>query len=123
MDLMANSDKEYKFTASVIDLYFFEFFDLLNDRKKLVVQSDSEIDGYVEMELKTPGDVCNLVNMAMNHRVSHGTKMNEHSSRSHALATVKLTQFDKQAGSVVESEFILCDFAGSERQKKTGETK
>lgn len=71
------------------------------------------------MVLKTPADVCKLLNTSMKDRISSGTKMNETSSRSHAIVTARLLQMNKAADEVIESTFIFGDLAGSERQSKT----
>ena len=124
MNQMAASGDTYKFTASVVEIYFFQFFDLLDKRRPLhQPREEAEVEGYLEMELKEPSDVCKMIKVAMTHRVSAGTKMNEQSSRSHAIANVRLKRYDAQTGELWESKFTFGDLAGSERTAKTGEGK
>ncbi|KYB27152.1 subito [Tribolium castaneum] len=47
------------------------------------------------------------------------TRVNEHSSRSHSIFTIKLVQVSKSDGGCFVSSFNFCDLAGSERSKKT----
>jgi hypothetical protein len=67
------------------------------------------------VELNSPADVCRMIKVAMTHRVTTGTKMNESSSRSHAIAIVKLKRYDEKSGKLRESKFVFGDLAGSER--------
>lgn len=107
---------KYQFTASVLDLYLFDFYDLLNARNKLTLRGDAmDTEGQHEMRLDTPADIKKLVKTAMKHRVTYGTKMNENSSRSHAIAQIRLMQYDPKADALCDSFFLLVDLAGSER--------
>ena len=104
----------YVFTCSCVDLYCMECFDLLNDRQKCHLNNEG-IRGFRETTLKTAEDVKKLVNTTASHRVQGATKCNDTSSRSHAIATLRLSRFDKQANTVLESTFIFADLSGSER--------
>lgn len=64
-------------------------------------------------------DLCSLINTAATHRVSNATKCNDTSSRSHAVASLRLTRFNKTDGTFLESNFIFGDLSGSERLSKT----
>ena len=76
-----------------------EIADLLNERKACsVVAETGEVRGYRELPLKTADDVCKLVNTTATHRVASATKCNDNSSRSHAIATLRLTRINKQDG-------------------------
>ena len=124
MKLMeSKGDVVYNFTASVIDIYMMGYSDLLNNRKPLNLSEDFTFYGMMEMDLKCPADVCKMVATAMSQRMAAGTKMNEQSSRSHAIALVNLSKFNKETGEITETTFSFFDMAGSERVSKTGESK
>eukprot|EP00758_Cryptobia_borreli_P016696 Tbor_TRINITY_DN6128_c1_g5::TRINITY_DN6128_c1_g5_i2::g.22714::m.22714/K17914/KIF13; kinesin family member 13 len=70
-----------------------------------------------------------LIDIGNNSRQTAATKMNERSSRSHAIFKITLTQittsipkkqFDKPTEHIRESLINLVDLAGCERNKKTG---
>lgn len=74
-------------------------------------------------------DVKSLLAKGRRRLVVAETKMNRHSSRSHALATIevhKLIENDDDDGGEPSSEILvhgkltLCDLAGSERISRTG---
>ena len=114
----------YLFTASVVDLYMFQFHDLLNKRAKVVLPpGDSKLSGYKEYRLETAEDVKHVVNTAMSHRVMSGTKCNDTSSRSHCVASIKLLTLGNPDGKIVERSFMFADLAGSERVNRTEEAK
>ena len=94
--LAGRKEGSYLLTASVVDLYMMGCFDLLNDRTEVAyVGSEGRLSGYKELKLHSAEDVKLVVNTAMNHRVMSGTKCNETSSRSHCIATLTLTTYDK----------------------------
>ena len=114
---------EYVFSCSCVDIYQWECYDLLNNRQKCKVSSDAGIEGYREVQLKTVNDVKKLINTAATHRVTNATKCNDTSSRSHAIATLRLTRFNKEDGTVLETSFVFADLSGSERQSKVSDDK
>ncbi|XP_076577626.1 kinesin-like protein KIF20A [Chaetodon auriga] len=70
------------------------------------------------INIQTLGEACKLLQFGNRNRSAAATKMNQSSSRSHSIFTMKLLTID---GSTVKrlSEFSLCDLAGSERCNKT----
>ena len=59
------------------------------------VRGDRRLSGYKGVRLETSEDVKKLVLTAMSHRVMHGTKCNENSSRSHCMAFINLLTLSK----------------------------
>ena len=114
------TEHEFRFTCSCIDVYFGQFSDLLNNRNKCsYVQQLGEVQGYREVPINNSKDLCTLINTAASHRVQNATKCNDTSSRSHAIATLRLTRFNKADGTFQESTFVFGDLSGSERLSKT----
>ena len=99
---------------------------------------DVEVVGSKEMQINNVGEGMELVRRGMRRRVTGGTNMNEHSSRSHALVGVRVRQAEvveewtRKVGEgegegvkterrkEVRSRVYFVDLAGSERQKKSG---
>lgn len=116
-----NSQKvvPFLFKAAIIELYLGMIFDLLNDKASIpyILGIKESLVGYKEVKLLAPEDVKLIINTAMNHRVTSGTKCNENSSRSHCLAFITLLTYEESK--VLERTFIFGDLSGSERVSKT----
>ncbi|XP_059183454.1 kinesin-like protein KIF20A [Centropristis striata] len=91
-------------------------------RAALRVCDDGAGNAYVKdlrwINIQTLGEASKLLQFGNKNRSAAATKMNQSSSRSHSIFTMKLLKID---GSTVQriSEFSLCDLAGSERCNKT----
>ncbi|XP_039646907.1 kinesin-like protein KIF20A isoform X2 [Perca fluviatilis] len=91
-------------------------------RAALRVCDDGAGNAYVKdlrwINIQTMGEASKLLQFGNRNRSAAATKMNQSSSRSHSIFTMKLLKID---GSTVKriSEFSLCDLAGSERCNKT----
>ncbi|XP_054478956.1 kinesin-like protein KIF20A isoform X2 [Anoplopoma fimbria] len=91
-------------------------------RAALRVCDDGAGNAYVKdlrwINIQTLGEASKLLQFGNKNRSAAATKMNQSSSRSHSIFTMKLLKID---GSTVRriSEFSLCDLAGSERCNKT----
>nr|XP_020477570.1 kinesin-like protein KIF20A isoform X2 [Monopterus albus] len=91
-------------------------------RPALRVREDSTGNAYVKglrwVNIQNMGEACKLLQFGNKKRSAAATKMNQSSSRSHSIFTMKLLKIE---GSAVRrmSEFSLCDLAGSERCNKT----
>ena len=75
------------------------------------------VKGLLEKEVMNPRDVFKLITKANKNRASHGTSMNETSSRSHLILTITVNTKDERDGSVSCSKLNMVDLAGSERVK------
>ncbi|XP_040921936.1 kinesin-like protein KIF20A isoform X2 [Toxotes jaculatrix] len=91
-------------------------------RAALRVCDDGAGNAYVKdlrwINIQNLGEASKLLQFGNRNRSAAATKMNQASSRSHSIFTMKLLKTD---GSAVKriSEFSLCDLAGSERCNKT----
>ncbi|CAM9924200.1 unnamed protein product, partial [Phaeothamnion confervicola] len=65
------------------------------------------------------GEVMALIAMGLRLRATHGTRMNEVSSRSHTVFTATVVQRDRRTGETCSAMLNLVDLAGSERLKKS----
>ena len=122
-------------TASFMEIYNEELRDLLNpsDKHKLKLREHPKlgvyVDGLCELVCRKEADVYKLIDQGNSVRRVRATQMNEHSSRSHAVFTIRLEQkrVERLEGgaertTTVGAKLNLVDLAGSERASKTGAT-
>ena len=129
-----SSDEKYKvvtttLSASVIEMYFGEIKDLLNDKSILPItytdkrnNKDFDFNATKQMRVESMEDLQKLIDVVFTERQSRGTKMNDSSSRSHCLTTLLLTKIlvdDAGKKYVSQSMMQFVDLSGSERTSKT----
>eukprot|EP00051_Salpingoeca_urceolata_P013775 m.174303 g.174303 ORF g.174303 m.174303 type:complete len:813 (-) comp17894_c0_seq1:256-2694(-) len=122
-------NKAYRVEASFCELYNERVLDLLRPGKykNLRIREHKKIGPYVEgLTTLAVDDVeaaQTLIAEGIKVRAVAATKLNERSSRSHAVLTLVVRELitDKRLGTVGEtvSKINLVDLAGSERQGKT----
>ena len=120
-------------TVSYLELYNEVVKDLLNPSdKQLAIRQHPQLGVYVqdlaELVVAGEGDVLRLLEQGARVRHVAATAMNERSSRSHSVFTLRLEQRSVVASAggttttTVSSRINLVDLAGSERAAKTGAT-
>ncbi|KAM8731634.1 kinesin-like protein KIF20A isoform 2-T3 [Acanthopagrus schlegelii] len=121
---------EFTLWVAFFEIYNECVYDLLQSslctkskkRASLRVCDDGAGNAYVKdlrwINIQTLGEACKLLQFGNKNRSAAATKMNQSSSRSHSIFTMKLLKIDGGAVKWV-SEFSLCDLAGSERCNKT----
>lgn len=132
-------------TLSILELYVDDVLDLLANRNKLKLREVGDETfalGITTPEVKSMKEVMSYFRIANEFRSVSATKMNEASSRSHALFFIDLYQFPvqqypvcpplssildpnnmplpKAAPGMIRSRISLVDLAGSERVKRSG---
>lgn len=127
-----DSDEHFDYTVEVsyLEIYFERVRDLLNPRNKkpLKVREHHVFGPYVEdltkLVVKSFKDINDLIDLGNKSRTTAATRMNETSSRSHAVFTIILTQrrydVDTDRKGEKVSKISLVDLAGSERADSTG---
>lgn len=129
-DLKSDEHFGYTVEVSYLEIYFERVKDLLNpqNKKPLKVREHQVFGPYVEdltkLVVTSYKDIKDLIDLGNKSRTTAATRMNETSSRSHAVFTIILTQrkYDvdaKRWGEKV-SKISLVDLAGSERADSTG---
>merc|ERR1719204_218603 len=76
------------------------------------------IDGLSEIVVKTTTHVQELIALAAKNRTKQATNLNQSSSRSHLIMTVRIMS-TKKGGTVIRSKLNFADLAGSEKIGKT----
>ena len=115
--------------ASCIAVYCENIRDLLAKKpseSSLEVKIDGKKGTYVpnliEEEVKCVEDVHKLVARAKRGRSTYATNMNEHSSRSHSMLSVRVCTKSRWTGASTRGVLHLVDLAGSERVGKSEAT-
>lgn len=113
--------QDLRVACSFIEIYNEDIIDLLGDsRVPLNIRQgrdDINIVGLREAEVGSLDDAMELLCRGSEKRTTKSTKMNNESSRSHAVFSITMRQM---AGDrVIESKMTFVDLAGSERLKRT----
>ncbi|KAG7330038.1 hypothetical protein KOW79_006260 [Hemibagrus wyckioides] len=120
----------YSLWVAYYEIYNEQVYDLLQPalsnrskrRAALRLCEDSAGNSYVRdlrwVNIQSTEEASKVLRVGNKNRSAAATKMNQSSSRSHSIFTIKLIRID---GSDVQgiSELSLCDLAGSERCNKT----
>ncbi|KAM9501256.1 kinesin-like protein KIF20A [Clarias gariepinus] len=126
----ADVQSVYSLWVAYFEIYNEQVYDLLQPalsnrtkrRAALRLCEDSAGNSYVRdlrwVNIQNAEEAAKVLRVGNKNRSAAATKMNQSSSRSHSIFTVKLIRID---GADVQgmSELSLCDLAGSERCNKT----
>ncbi|XP_023658827.2 kinesin-like protein KIF27 isoform X2 [Paramormyrops kingsleyae] len=122
-----NSDFTVK--ASYIEVYKEELRDLLEldtSSKDMHIREDEKgntvLVGARENLVESVDELMSVLQAGNATRHAGPTRVNDDSSRSHAVFTIFLTRHDPDDGRTVSSKFHLVDLAGSERAGRMGNT-
>ncbi|OLL26550.1 Kinesin-like protein unc-104 [Neolecta irregularis DAH-3] len=128
--LKASVDYQASVEVSYMEIYNEKVRDLLNPTNKgnLKVREHPALGPYVEdlskLAVNSFEEIENLMDEGNKARTVAATKMNETSSRSHAVFTLTLSQVWHDAETNMDTEKVsrinLVDLAGSERANSTG---
>jgi hypothetical protein len=113
-------------TLSFLEIHKEKVIDLLSNEKKqqLTIREDDKgricVVGSKREACDTIEQATSILNEGCLRRVSASTKLNNRSSRSHAVLTITLQQKFLEDGKILKSKVHLVDLAGSERNKRAG---
>ncbi|NWU43759.1 KI20B protein, partial [Hylia prasina] len=117
--------------VSFFEIYNECFYDLLipvsNDKKRKTLRLAQDIKGcsFVKdlqwVQISDSKEAFKLLKLGLKHQSIASTKLNNSSSRSHSIFTVKVLKIEDSGTPRVTrvNELSLCDLAGSERYTKT----
>jgi kinesin family protein 3/17 len=121
--------------ASYLQIYNENISDLLKtERSSLAIREDKKrgvfVEGLSEWAVRTPHEIYSLMQRGAMVRATASTKMNDVSSRSHAVFIMIVEQMNVGQGEVPGEtskqikvgKLNLVDLAGSERVRVTGAT-
>ncbi|XP_074539602.1 kinesin-like protein KIFC3 [Halichoeres trimaculatus] len=117
----------YSVSVSSVEIYNEVLRDLLSkDGEKLDIKINPDgtgqlhVPGLRVIEVKSFQHIKKILAQARRNRITFGTQMNQHSSRSHALLCITVQGTDLASGSKTTGKLNLVDLAGSERVWKSG---
>jgi kinesin family member C1 len=93
------------------------------DKKKHEIKHEkgsTRVTDTVVQQLRSPAQVRSLLAVANSRRSVAATLMNERSSRSHSVFTLRIRGTNTHTGQVCEGALNLVDLAGSERLNASG---
>ncbi|KAI9573922.1 kinesin-domain-containing protein [Boletus coccyginus] len=96
-----------------------QFLEIIKHEKTATSASTRVTDVNV-IPLRTPREVSALLRLANSRRTVAATLMNERSSRSHSVFTLRISGCNKHTGERCEGSLNLVDLAGSERLNSSG---
>jgi len=122
----------FKMNASMLEIYNEEYKDLLGKTRKgeepkkhnVIHNADGSttVTDLTTVDVSTPEKVDSLLSDAMEKRSVGCTQLNEHSSRSHMVFTLRIDGTNSGTGAHIAGVLNLIDLAGSERVKESGAT-
>ncbi|XP_026880523.2 kinesin family member 3Cb [Electrophorus electricus] len=124
-----SQNQQYLVRVSYLEIYQDEIRDLLckDNCKKLELKENPELGVYVKdlssVVTKSIKEIEHVMNLGNQSRSVGFTKMNEHSSRSHAIfvITIECSEMGIDGEEHIRvGKLNMVDLAGSERQRKTG---
>ena len=123
----SNSDTTFIIRVTYLQIYNESIDDLLKSEKKHLSIRESHkkgiyVEGLSEWAVCSPNDIYALLERGAQSRIRAQTKMNDVSSRSHAVFTIILEQMKISKGKKKFKcgKLNLVDLAGSERVKLSG---
>eukprot|EP00049_Salpingoeca_infusionum_P023452 m.12185 g.12185 ORF g.12185 m.12185 type:complete len:965 (+) comp5809_c0_seq1:393-3287(+) len=122
---LAPETLEFTVKVSYFEIYMERVRDLLADGKdNLQIHENRERGVYVrhatELYMQDPEDVMDVMSAGAERRSVATTNMNDHSSRSHSVFLMEISQKDTVKGGMKTGKLFLVDLAGSEKVSKTG---
>ena len=137
IQMQSSQNTTFMVRASYLQIYNEVISDLLKiDRTSLQIREDKKkgvfVEGLSEWAVRSPNEIYSLMQKGALSRATATTKMNDLSSRSHAVFIIiveQMTQLDDQYDDPEDApkqikvgKLNLVDLAGSERVRVTGAT-
>ena len=127
--LLEQNRIHYKIRVSYFQIYNENIYDLLtSDKQNLQIREDKKrgvfVEGLSEYDVSSCEEIFEILQKGSQMRVTGSTKVNDLSSRSHAIFVMNIRQFD-ELNKIEETKFSrlnFVDLAGSERVRSTGAT-
>ena len=118
---------KYNISISFIQIYLEMIQDLFEPSNQVRIREDPErvvfLDNCLWIKVKNTNDCCEAFKKKEKNRITECTRMNAHSSRSHALLIARIERnfIDEKSNEhiMTQGHLYLVDLAGSERVTKT----
>jgi hypothetical protein len=120
----SGEDSVFQLKFSIMQIYKEIVYDLLTGEKDLKVKESPTkgiyVEGLSEFYIDNTESFLELLQMSQEQRVVSGTKLNQHSSRSHTIFVLEVTQTLTKHNITKRGILNLVDLAGTEKVSKTG---
>ena len=114
---------EHQYNETINDLLGKGEFDKKKHEIKHEKGGSTRVTDVVVQQLRSPAQVRSLLALANSRRTVAATLMNERSSRSHSVFTLRIRGTNAHTGQTCEGALNLVDLAGSERLNASGAAK
>jgi kinesin family protein C2/C3 len=118
--------EDFEVRVNMVEIYNENVRDLLSaEDSVLEIRQGAQGIHLPNAATKTASNVEDLASSmreGMQHRTTHATNANEHSSRSHSLMIITVNGVNRETNVRSSGKLVLCDLAGSERISKTEAT-
>ncbi|EGR29876.1 kinesin motor domain protein, partial [Ichthyophthirius multifiliis] len=130
IETCSNESTTFMVRASYLQIYNEIISDLIHsERNNLNIREDKKkgvfVDGLSEWAVRNPTEIFSLIQKGAQSRRTASTKMNDISSRSHAVFIItieQMTQDSEEVKQIKVGKLNIVDLAGSERVRVTGAT-
>lgn len=121
-----SNDKTFVVTVTYVEIYNEDIRDLLSKNNKLEIREIPQLGVYIKDLMGCPvssvESMIDLMNRGNTNRITRSTMMNDVSSRSHAIFSIRIEMKDRVTNKSTTGKLNLVDLAGSERLAKTQAT-
>lgn len=121
-----SNDKTFVVTVTYVEIYNEDIRDLLSKNNKLEIREIPQLGVYIKDLMGCPvssvESMIDLMNRGNTNRITRSTMMNDVSSRSHAIFSIRIEMKDRVTNKSATGKLNLVDLAGSERLAKTQAT-
>lgn len=99
-----------------------DLLDIMGTKTIRIREGDQKVvvENLTEEFVTSTSELLEVMRRGNSARSVASTRMNEESSRSHSVFTLKIEQVDSEQGTTLEGKIQLVDLAGSEQIKRTG---
>lgn len=116
----------YKMNAQYFEIYMEKIFDLINytgegANLKTTKAGETYIEPMTKCEIRTPQDVCRILEIGQKHKKQSSTHINNRSSRSHTIFLLEVLA-ERKDGVTKKAKLNLIDLAGSEKYNNIGDS-
>ncbi|XP_076909562.1 kinesin-like protein KIN-14N [Bidens hawaiensis] len=133
--MLQNQGWKYEMQVSMLEIYNETIRDLLTTNRPVLTElgtkqyaikhdanGNTHVSDLTVVDVRSSKEVSFLLNRAAQSRSVSKTQMNEQSSRSHFVFTLRITGVNESTEQQVQGVLNLIDLAGSERLSKSGST-
>lgn len=121
-----SNDKTFVVTVTYVEIYNEDIRDLLSKNNKLEIREIPDLGIYIKDLMGCPvssvESMVDLMSRGNTNRITRSTMMNDVSSRSHAIFSIRIEMKDRITNKSTTGKLNLVDLAGSERLTKTQAT-